>query len=69
MQPQPQQPQPQPQQPPAWMAPLQRGFMLQQSNRWAEAAEAYALCLSLSADGPWRNDAQRQQVRCSPAFS
>jgi hypothetical protein len=61
-QPQPQ-PQPQPQQPPAWMAPLQRGFMLQQSNRWAEAAEAYALCLSLSADGPWRNDAQRQQVR------
>ena len=51
------------QQPPAWMAPLQRGFMLQQSNRWAEAAEAYALCLSLSADGPWRNDAQRQQVR------
>jgi len=36
--------------------------MLQQSNRWAEAAEAYALCLSLSADGPWRNDAQRQQV-------
>ena len=59
---QPQQPQQQ-QQPPAWMAPLQRGFMLQQSNRWAEAAEAYALCLSLSADGPWRNDAQRQQVR------
>ena len=69
-QPQPQpQPHPQPQQPPAWMAPLQRGFMLQQSNRWAEAAEAYALCLTLSADGPWRNDAQRQQVRCSPAFS
>ena len=69
-QPQPQpQPQQQPQQPPAWMAPLQRGFMLQQSNRWAEAAEAYALCLTLSADGPWRNDAQRQQVGCSPAFS
>ena len=47
---------------PAWMAPLQRGFGLQQANRWAEAAEAYAQCVSLSADGPWSSEAQRLQV-------
>ena len=53
---------------PAWIAPLQRGFGLQQASsrptgaRWSEAAEAYAQCVSLSADGPWSSEAQRLQA-------